>query len=147
MNLLRGLLLENMGLKLVALLLAFVVYLHVYTERPAVMTVAFALFPLIRTPWEGLLLNMLAGAGSGSFWPSQSALLNTLTPRRRRHAAYADRRALRHHQGLRADHAGRSQHHADGGQGGVAVQFNQGPDSRREFNRGIRARPGENPRG
>jgi YbbR domain-containing protein len=40
-NLLRGLLLENMGLKLVALLLAFVVYLHVYTERPAVMTVAF----------------------------------------------------------------------------------------------------------
>jgi len=40
-NLLRGLLLENMGLKLVALLLAFVVYLHVYTERPAQMTVAF----------------------------------------------------------------------------------------------------------
>jgi YbbR domain-containing protein len=41
MNLLRGILLENMGLKLVALLLALVVYLHVYTDRPATMTVAF----------------------------------------------------------------------------------------------------------
>ncbi len=43
MNLLRGLLLENVGLKLVALLLALIVYLHVYTERPAVMTVSFPL--------------------------------------------------------------------------------------------------------
>ncbi len=41
MNVLRGLLLENMGIKLVAVLLALVVYLHVYTERPASMTVAF----------------------------------------------------------------------------------------------------------
>lgn len=43
MNLLRGWLLENMGLKLVAVVLALVVYLHVYTERPATMTVAFPL--------------------------------------------------------------------------------------------------------
>lgn len=41
MSLLRGLLFENVGLKLVALLLALVVYLHVYTDRPATMTVAF----------------------------------------------------------------------------------------------------------
>jgi YbbR domain-containing protein len=34
-SLLRGILFENMGLKLVALLLALVVYLHVYTDRPA----------------------------------------------------------------------------------------------------------------
>jgi YbbR domain-containing protein len=40
-SLLRGLLLENMGLKLVALLLALVVYLHVYTDRPATLTMAF----------------------------------------------------------------------------------------------------------
>jgi hypothetical protein len=40
-NLLRGLLFENMGLKLVALLLALVVYLHVYTDRPATLTVVF----------------------------------------------------------------------------------------------------------
>jgi len=41
MNVLRGLLFENMGLKLVALLLALVVYLHVYTDRPATLTVSF----------------------------------------------------------------------------------------------------------
>ena len=41
MSVLRGLLLENMGLKLVAMLLALVVYLHVYTDRPATFTMAF----------------------------------------------------------------------------------------------------------
>jgi MFS family permease len=39
-----------------------------------VMAVGFALFPLIRTPWHALVLNMLVGAGSGSFWPSQSTM-------------------------------------------------------------------------
>ena len=38
MSLLRGLLFDNLGLKLTALLLALLVYLHVYTERPAHMT-------------------------------------------------------------------------------------------------------------
>ena len=37
----RGLLFDNLGLKLVALLLALVVYLHVYTDRPATMLVSF----------------------------------------------------------------------------------------------------------
>lgn len=41
MGLIRGLLFDNLGLKLVALLLALVVYLHVYTEREATMVVAF----------------------------------------------------------------------------------------------------------
>jgi hypothetical protein len=41
MNLLRGLLLDNLGLKLVALLLAVMVYLNVFTDRPATMVVAF----------------------------------------------------------------------------------------------------------
>jgi len=41
MSLLRSLLLENIGLKLVALLLALVVYLNVFTERPATMVVDF----------------------------------------------------------------------------------------------------------
>jgi len=41
MNLLRGLLFDNLGLKLTALLLAVLVYLHVYTERPAQMTFSF----------------------------------------------------------------------------------------------------------
>jgi YbbR domain-containing protein len=41
MNLLRGLLFDNLGLKLTALLLALLVYLHVYTERPAHMMFSF----------------------------------------------------------------------------------------------------------
>jgi YbbR domain-containing protein len=36
-----GFLFDNLGLKLVSLLLALVVYLHVYTERPAMMAVSF----------------------------------------------------------------------------------------------------------
>src|SRR5580765_6394291 len=43
MNLLRGWLFDNLGLKLVALLLAVLVYLNVYTDRPAAMLVSFPL--------------------------------------------------------------------------------------------------------
>jgi MFS family permease len=55
----------------------------------AVMTVAFALMPLIRTPWHAFAIYTLWGIGSGSFWPSQSALLAGLTPATRRAPAYA----------------------------------------------------------
>jgi MFS family permease len=57
-----------------------------------VMAGAFALFPLIREPWHAFGLNALAGVGSGAFWPSQGALLTGLTPRARRHAAFAQQR-------------------------------------------------------
>ena len=43
MNLLRGLLFDNLGIKLVAMLLALVVYLNVYTDRPATLIVSFPL--------------------------------------------------------------------------------------------------------
>ena len=56
------------------------------------MAVAFALFPLIRDPWEAFGLNVVVGLGSGSFWPSQSTLLSSLTPRERRHTAFAQQR-------------------------------------------------------
>jgi len=55
----------------------------------AVMTVAFALMPLIRTAWEAFAVYMVWGAGSGSFWPSQSSLLAGLAPPERRPGAYA----------------------------------------------------------
>jgi MFS family permease len=55
----------------------------------AVMTVAFALMPLIRTSWHAFAIYTLWGVGSGSFWPSQSALLAGLTPATRRAPAYA----------------------------------------------------------
>lgn len=41
MNVLRGWLFDNLGLKLTALLLAVVVYLNVYTDRPATMLLSF----------------------------------------------------------------------------------------------------------
>jgi len=41
MNVLRGWLFDNLGLKFTALLLALVVYLNVYTDRPATMLVSF----------------------------------------------------------------------------------------------------------
>ena len=43
MNVLRGLLFDNLGLKLAALLLALLVYLNVYLDRPAQMTISFPL--------------------------------------------------------------------------------------------------------
>ena len=55
----------------------------------AVMTVAFALMPLIRTAWHAFAIYTLWGIGSGAFWPSQSALLAGLTPATRRAPAYA----------------------------------------------------------
>jgi MFS family permease len=57
-----------------------------------VMATGFALFPLIDAPWQAFLLNILVGAGSGSFWPSQSTLLSSLTPPGRRHSAFAQQR-------------------------------------------------------
>lgn len=41
MSFLRSLLFENLGLKLVALLLALLVYVNVYTDRPTTMLVSF----------------------------------------------------------------------------------------------------------
>ncbi|MFN8589668.1 MAG: CdaR family protein [Candidatus Eisenbacteria bacterium] len=41
MNVLRGWLFDNLGLKFTALLLAVVVYLNVYTDRPGTMLVSF----------------------------------------------------------------------------------------------------------
>lgn len=57
-----------------------------------VMAGSFAMFPLITEAWHALALNALAGVGSGAFWPSQGALLTGLTPRPRRHAAFAQQR-------------------------------------------------------
>jgi MFS family permease len=51
--------------------------------------VAFGLMPLIREAWQAFAIYSLWGIGSGSFWPSQSALLAGLTPPTRRAPAYA----------------------------------------------------------
>src|SRR6476660_3283451 len=54
-----------------------------------VMTVAFALMPLISSALDAFLVYTLWGIGSGSFWPSQSAMLAGLTPAGSRAPAYA----------------------------------------------------------
>jgi predicted MFS family arabinose efflux permease len=51
--------------------------------------VAFALFPLIREPWQAFALLGLDGVGTACFWPGQSTLLARLTPADERHSAYA----------------------------------------------------------
>jgi MFS family permease len=53
---------------------------------------AIACFPLIREAWHALALQLLMGCFSGAFWPSQSSLLTALTPKDRRHAAFAQQR-------------------------------------------------------
>ena len=53
-----------------------------------VMTVAFGLMPLIRSALDAFLIYSLWGIGSGSFWPSQSAMLAGLTPAGKRAPAY-----------------------------------------------------------
>jgi MFS family permease len=53
------------------------------------LTVAYALFPLIHSPWQAFLLLGAAGAGNGALWPAQSSLLVALTPPERRHGAFA----------------------------------------------------------
>ena len=50
---------------------------------------AFALFPLIREPWQAFALLGLEGVGTACFWPGQSTLLSRLTPDEDRHAAFA----------------------------------------------------------
>lgn len=50
---------------------------------------SFALFPLIREPWQAFALLGLEGVGTACFWPGQSTLLSRLTPPEDRHSAYA----------------------------------------------------------
>src|SRR5579871_2097475 len=54
--------------------------------------IGFGLLPLVRHPWEAFVLLATEGAGSAGFWPSQSTLVARLTPRARRHAAFAQQR-------------------------------------------------------
>jgi MFS family permease len=53
------------------------------------MAIAISLFPLIHNVWQAYALNILLGAGSGSFWPSQSSMITGLTPTSARHSAFA----------------------------------------------------------
>jgi MFS family permease len=53
------------------------------------LAAAFALFPLVRSPWHAFCLAALVGLANGVFWPSYHALIAAITPVDRRHAGYA----------------------------------------------------------
>ncbi len=59
------------------------------------MAVGYGAYPLVREPWHAFAAALVAGVGNGFFWPSQSTLLAILTPRSRRHAAFALQRVSR----------------------------------------------------
>ncbi len=108
MSVLRGLLFDNLGLKLVALLLSVLVYLNVYTDRPAILMVGFPVSlvdladsltltgpttPEVRAEIRGTgkqlirlrltephLTVSLAGVGAGHYERSVSAADLPLTP-------------------------------------------------------------------
>ncbi len=46
-------------------------------------------YAFIDEPWQAFAAAAVAGSGSGAFWPAQSTLIAGLTPRDRRHAAFA----------------------------------------------------------
>jgi MFS family permease len=59
------------------------------------MAIGYGALPWVREPWHAYALSLVAGAGNGLFWPSQSTLLVGLAPRERRHSAYAVQRMTR----------------------------------------------------
>lgn len=59
------------------------------------MAIGIGSFPLVHEPWQAFVAMVVAGAGNGGFWPSQSTMLVGLAPEARRHAAYALQRVSR----------------------------------------------------
>ena len=60
----------------------------------AILTVGYAAFALVESPWQGFLVAALSGIGVGGFWPSQSTLIAGLTPTEQRPAAFAMQRVV-----------------------------------------------------
>jgi len=54
-----------------------------------VAAVGYGLMPLVHEPWQALALAAVIGLGGGTFWPSVSVLLTSLTPPEKRHRAFA----------------------------------------------------------
>lgn len=57
-----------------------------------VSAAGWGLMPLVREPWHAFGLAVVAGTGTGVFWPSVSVLLVGLTPSPKRHTAFAVQR-------------------------------------------------------
>ena len=58
------------------------------------LCVGFGAYVLVDTAWKGFLVAAVTGVGNGFFWPAQSTLITVLTPRERRHNAFAMQRVV-----------------------------------------------------
>ena len=58
------------------------------------LAVGFAGYILVDSAWKGFAVASITGIGNGLFWPAQSTLITILSPRDRRHAAFAMQRVV-----------------------------------------------------
>jgi MFS family permease len=58
------------------------------------LAVGYSGYVLVDSPWKGFAVAAVTGIGNGMFWPAQSTLITMLTPRTRRHAAFAMQRVV-----------------------------------------------------
>ncbi len=59
-----------------------------------ILSVGYASYSLVESPWQGFLVAVVSGTGVGGFWPSQSTLITGLTPSELRPAAFAMQRVV-----------------------------------------------------
>jgi MFS family permease len=60
----------------------------------AILTVGYAMYPLVHEPWQGFLVAVVSGIGVGGFWPAQSTLITGLTAPDQRPSAFAMQRVV-----------------------------------------------------
>jgi MFS family permease len=58
------------------------------------LAVGYSAYVLVDSAWKGFAVASVTGIGNGLFWASQSTLITVLTPRDRRHAAFAMQRVV-----------------------------------------------------
>jgi len=59
-----------------------------------ILTVGYALYPLVHEAWQGFAVAIVSGIGVGGFWPSQSTLITGLTRPDQRPSAFAMQRVV-----------------------------------------------------
>jgi len=58
------------------------------------LTLGFAGYAFVESPWQGFLASAVTGIGNGAFWPAQSTLIAGLTTRAQRSATFAMQRVV-----------------------------------------------------
>jgi MFS family permease len=58
------------------------------------LTLGFAAYAFVESPWQGFLASAVTGIGNGLFWPAQSTLLAGLTTREQRSVTFGMQRVV-----------------------------------------------------